>query len=279
MGIKQFRQIIAYTCLTLLTTPLQVNAASVDELYSLYGIKYNATLDGTVSETIKGYNNAKRYVEMYHHVSTAEFDTSVIDAELKHIDSRLKEIKEELFAGFYLTLDDIYLLEDEYNSLVDRKEELCQVDTDVTLDYQVPNLDTVPAYADYKEALKIRNEFEAQKEIGLLEGLEYPLQASSIMYDVNTLFTTFKTIDNTGVLCLFNGRVEKVEDTRDGLQITIDHYNGVRSIYNYLEETSLRTGDTVYQNQSIGYLLGNKLTLQLQLNGEFVDVSKLYNKE
>ena len=100
-----------------------------------------------------------------------------------------------------------------------------------------------------------------------------------MLIEATDLSSTYKTVTDTGVLSLFNGVVESIEDSDNGLSIVINHYNGVKSYYDYLEETSLVEGATVYQNQNIGYILDNKLNLRLSLNGEFVNVSELFKEE
>ena len=279
MGSKAIKSLIAILLLITLIPTLDVRAASVKDLYNFYDIDYDTEVPSQLSETIKGYDSAKKYVEMYHHVVTSEFDTTCIDIELQNIDIRLSEIENELLGGYYLTLNDIYLLEDEYYSLLERKDDLIKSLETYTVDVDSVNTSNVPSYEDYKNAVRDKNDFTAKLEIGVVDNLTVPLQSEAILIESTDLSSTYKTVTGTGVLSLFNGVVESVEDSDNGLSIVINHYNGVKSYYDYLEETSLVEGATVYQNQNIGYILGNKLNLRLSLNGEFVNVSELFKEE
>jgi murein DD-endopeptidase MepM/ murein hydrolase activator NlpD len=104
------------------------------------------------------------------------------------------------------------------------------------------------------------------------------------------MFTAHLAIDfyapeGTEVLAVYNGTIEKVENTLlNGTTITIDHGNGLKTIYNSLADgDSVTVGQAVEQGQVIGqvsvtnrqeYKDGAHLHFQVMENGEIIDPVK-----
>lgn len=91
--------------------------------------------------------------------------------------------------------------------------------------------------------------------------------------------------EGTDVLAVFNGTVESVDSTLlHGTTITIDHGNGLKTIYNSLADGELvSVGQTVQKGQVIGkvsvtnrqeYKEGAHLHFQVSENGDIIDPAK-----
>lgn len=98
----------------------------------------------------------------------------------------------------------------------------------------------------------------------------------------------FYAIEGTKVLAVYKGTVESVENTLlHGTTITIDHGNGLKTVYNSLADgDSVVVGQSVEQGQVIGevsvtnrqeYKDGAHLHFQVIENGEVIDPVKYLN--
>ncbi|MCQ2399853.1 MAG: M23 family metallopeptidase [Clostridia bacterium] len=84
------------------------------------------------------------------------------------------------------------------------------------------------------------------------------------------------------VVATYDGRVESIVTTYlQGTTITVDHGNGLKSVYNSLDaDENLREGQSVKQGQTLGFVSDNNLQeykdgahlhFEVTLNGEKVD--------
>lgn len=276
MGIKTGTRIIAPLILSLCVA-LPVHASTVDELYDYYGKEYIVEIPNDVSETIKQYNAAKKYVSMYHYVINSEYDVSILETEKATLEKELEVVRTGLHAGYNKTIGEIYALENRYLEIKGRLSNI----SDAMNSYEVPtaslSVNNVPSYSDYKVAMKRKNELLSQAEIGVVPSRGYPLQSQCHLEEHSKAFTRYATINNTGVTAMFNGVVKEIKNDADyGLTLIIDHYNGVLSYYCNLEEVTVKVGETLYQGQQVGYIIDSTAIFRLSLSGEFVDVSTLF---
>ena len=90
----------------------------------------------------------------------------------------------------------------------------------------------------------------------------------------------FGAKENSAVLAVYSGKVEKVENsTLEGVVVTIKLNNGMTAIYKSLSQASVKVGDIVTNGNQIGVVgtmlsendLGTHLHLELKKNGKFVN--------
>ena len=115
--------------------------------------------------------------------------------------------------------------------------------------------------------------------------------STSVVYNQTLgLYTGHKAIDfgaqeGAKVFCVYNGVVEKIETSKvNGTSVTIDHGNGLKSVYNSIETidglvegATLSRGDVIGEvstNNKTEYLDGAHLHFEVLENGEKVDPNK-----
>lgn len=278
MGFKKTAAFVVTVCM--LMQPLVVNAESVDKLYEKYDIDYEVVIPQNVTETLKNYNAAQRYVKMYHYVASSIFDKTEIQSELSEKEKELKTIEKQLRGGYNKTIVEIYELENKYLELSDDVNRLQSSLKDYQPDWGSEVAENVPDYSGYIEAKKIKDEIVSSKEIGLVTEAKVPVASKALLLDNSDTYTVYKTISGTGVNAMFNGKVEAIEEDPDyGLTITVNSNNDVYYYICNLHEATVKVGDTVYQGQNVGYIMDTQAVFRLKLNGTFVDVSRLYSKE
>lgn len=265
--------------LCVLLTPLNVSASTASELYETYNMECNTTLPVEITDTIKSYNSAKKYATQYTYVVKSEFDTSALQLEHSQIENLLKELENELLSGYSKDIADIYAIEDEYLYLQQRLLDIESTLQSYTVEATELNVGDVPSYSEYKEALQNKNEIIAKREIGNLN-IKVPVQSLAKCISNSDEESSYKVVDSTGVLSPFNGEVKDVILEEDNsYTVTIDNFNGIETTVANLESVDVIPGDTVYQNQRIGYVLGSKVIFKLCLNGVFVDISQIFVEE
>lgn len=281
MGIKKRKTIISLiTCSMLLCYPLVPSAATVEDLYDAYGMEYEVDIPQDITETIKNYNAAQRYLKQYHYVATATYDTDPIKADLKKVETEMDKVETELRKGYNLTITEIYALEERYVELSNDKKRLESALVMYEPDWSAEVAVNVPDYSSYEEAVHERDAILSSSEIGNVEDVTVPVQAKALLYDNDDLRTIYKTVSGASILAMFNGTVTSIENDKDyGLTVTIDHNNNVYSYCCNLKDACVKVGDTVYQGQVVGYTLDSLAVFRLKLDGTFVDVSKLYKQE
>lgn len=280
MGEKAYKWLMLFVALVLLAQPCAVHAASVSELYTLYGKTFEVDIPEDILHTISTYNNAKRYVSMFNYVVNSEYDTESIRNEIAALDAELATLESKLMSGINSNIVDLQLLEDTYVSMLKRRTNLEQSLISYTVDDSEFDPGSVPTYSEYSEAMRTKNAVMADLEIGNIDDLMVPAQSQAKLMEVRDTECVYKVIEGTGVLSLFNGTVEDViVDDEYGLSVIVDNKNGVKTYFCNLEIADVTPGETVYQNQRLGYVYGSKLILRLELDEDFVDISKLLVEE
>ena len=255
-------------------------AADVTELYEKYDIEYTAEVPEEVLETIQKYDNAKRYVSMYSYVINSEYDIESLVNKQLELEKYLLQLESELKAGYNKPLSAIYELEDEYYTAKQQLDNISKSLQTYVIETEYIETKDVPSYSKYKEALQSKNDIVSKRNIGSLDDLKVPVQSESILVDSSNDCSVYKVINNTGALSPFNGVVESiVVDKEYGLCCILNHHNGVQSFLCHLESVDVEEGDTVYQNQRIGYVQGNQFIFRLKLKDVFVDASKIFTEE
>ena len=120
---------------------------------------------------------------------------------------------------------------------------------------------------------------------------ESTLQESSIIYYEGTYIQSSGVSYSNGnafdVTSILDGTVKEIkEDNLLGNVITIEHQNGITSIYQSIDDIAVNTGDTVFQGQviaksatsNISTELNNHLYFELIVNGECVNPENYYDK-
>ncbi|MCM1234399.1 MAG: M23 family metallopeptidase [Ruminococcus flavefaciens] len=276
MGTKTRFTLVFLVALCLLVPPLRCNAASVSELYQLYGKEFEVDVPDDVVHTISAYNGAKKYVSMYNYVVNSEFDDKALQDELKQLHARLDDLSYQLRNSYAASISHILDLEEEYSTCIKRIQDI----ESSYVSYDLNDSDSapvnVPSYSEYSEAMRTKNNILALTEIGEIGNLKVPAQSSARLIDDSDDMCNYKVIDGTGVLSLFNGVVKDVVVDDDfGLTVIVDNNNGVLTYFCNLEIVDVQPGETVYQNQRLGYVYGTRLILRLQLGDDFVNISKL----
>lgn len=133
------------------------------------------------------------------------------------------------------------------------------------------NINVVKNYYDYLAESKLQEE-----SLIYYEGTY--IQSSGVSYSNGNVFD---------VISILNGTVKEVkEDATLGNIITIEHENGITSIYQSVSDIAVSTGDSVTQGQliaksstsNISTELNNHLYFELIVNGECVNPENYYNK-
>ena len=276
MGKRKYEFIALLLCML----PVSVQASTADDLYKVYNKGYVTEVPETVVQTISKYDSAKRYASMYTYVINSEYDDTELLSKEAAMEEELKQLEIELLDGYSKPLAELYELEDRYYSIKEDLANLKSSRVSYVVDTESVKADEIPTYSEYKEAIRIRDDCLAKNNIGSLDNLSVPLQAQAYLVDSNEDKSVYKTIDGTGVLSIFNGVVDKIYETReDGICCVIDNYNGIKTYLCSLETVDVSEGDTVYQNQRIGYLKGTTAIFKLSLYGKFVDISKIFTEE
>lgn len=116
-------------------------------------------------------------------------------------------------------------------------------------------------------------------------------QEESLIYYEGTYMpssgVSYSNGDKFDVVAILDGTVKSVkEDTTLGNVITIEHENGITSIYQSVGEITIKTNDTVTKGQviakssvsNISTDLGNHLYFELIIDGICVDPENYYDK-
>lgn len=279
MGKKAAKAIvIALLCAASIQLP--VHAATASDLYEVYGKEFTVDLPEDVVAKIRAYESAKKYVSMYNYVANSEFDVKAIEDEIRVTTRERDSVSNELLAGYDKSTAELFELESRYTELSNKLDRLQKSLESFDVDVTPVNIGDVPTYSEYVEALRERNDILGSTEIGDLEELQVPVQSLATCKSLDDTSATYRCVEGTGVVSLFNGTVEKVYvDDTYGLCVCIDNHNGIKTYFCNLELVDVMEGETVYQYQRIGYVYGSTITLQLQLDEEYVDITKILAEE
>ncbi|MDO4962985.1 MAG: M23 family metallopeptidase [bacterium] len=166
-------------------------------------------------------------------------------------------------------------IEDEYVSkgILDFNEEVKVVNTDPILvrPYVDDNIVIVKNFYDYQAEAE-------QQEKSLIYYEDTYIQSSGVSYSSGEAFD---------VVAVLSGTVKEVrEDTTLGNVITIEHDNGITSVYESVSDITVKEGDQVVGGQilaksstsNISKELDNHLYFELILNGVCVNPENYFNK-
>lgn len=157
--------------------------------------------------------------------------------------------------------------------ILDYEENVKVVNTSETISrpYNDSSVEIVKSYYDYK------GEAESQeRSLIYYEGTYMP--SSGVSYSNG---------DSFDILSVLKGTVKEVkEDTTLGNVITIEHENGISSVYQSVSDILVKTGDQVSKGQviaksstsNISTELNNHLYFELIINGQCVNPENYYEK-
>lgn len=273
MGFKAFKTIILMLLL-LLAFPIKVKADCASDLYELYGVEYTQVYPDGVIETIQKYNDAKKYLTSFQYVALSDFDSSILNKRLSSLTKRKEHLKHELSNGYYLSWDEIYLLESEYNDVCNKIYNTEKIVSDNSIQTPIPPMTDVPTYTQYQDAISIKKNIDNNSDIGTLHNIKPPILDAFILDTNSDTSCTYRTVRNARVVSLFNGVIKEVGTD----YIIIDNGNSIISYYRNLKSVNVDLGDTVKQGDVLG-TSNSYVTLQLSLNNNFVDVTELFVEE
>ena len=157
--------------------------------------------------------------------------------------------------------------------ILDYEERVPVVNTDIKIirPYKDSDVKIVKSFYDYKS-----DSNEQEKSLIYYEGTYMP--SSGVSYSKGDIFD---------VVAIYDGKVKEVkEDTILGNIITIEHDNGVISIYQSVSDINIKSGDKVVSGQliaksstsNISTELGNHLYFELIIDGVSVNPENYYDK-
>lgn len=273
MGYQKFKKLILFA-LCLSVPCCSVHASTASDLYAVYGMEYTPKYSEDILDTIQRYDNAKKYIAMYQYVALSEFDTTKIDTKLEELSKRKAELEEQLLGGFSLELNELYLLEDEYNDVCTQLDNYEKSKVSYEVEYSTPTPDDVPTYSEYVTAIKEKSSIDTLADIGNLDNLKPPFTSASLIESKTNSEIIYRVATGTTVTSLFNGTVVAI----DSIGVTVDHHNNIYTLYSGLSDVYVEVGDTVYQGAAIG-AANDLVKLKCKVNSKIVDVSKLFKED
>lgn len=157
--------------------------------------------------------------------------------------------------------------------ILDYEENVKVVNTDTTIirPYTDSEINIVKNYYDYKDEA-------ANQERSLMYYEGTYMQSSGVAYSKGDIFD---------VVSILDGTVKEIkEDTTLGNVITIEHENGITSVYQSVSDIAIASGDKVTRGQiiaksatsNISADLENHLYFELIINGACVNPENYYDK-
>ena len=158
--------------------------------------------------------------------------------------------------------------------ILDYEEKIPVVNTEVRIvrPYTDGDVKLVKNFYDYKAESS-----EQEKSLIYYEGIYMP--SSGVAYSKGDVFE---------IIAIYDGIVKEIkEDTTLGNIVTIEHENGILSVYQSISEISVKAGDSVTRGQTIAKSgtsnvskdLGNHLYFELIIDGECVNPENYYDKQ
>lgn len=270
VGFKAFKAAIVVLSLVSASHCLDVKATTVSDLYELYDKRITEMYSESTLETIADYQRQLRSSAMYEYVKKSTFDNKLIEDKIKTLESELNYLETQLLNSYDEDLSTIYELEDDYETTKKSLENTRK--SSESFEVKLPDEKTF-SKNKYKKALRDKNKTDYNKDIGTYLN-RYPVSG-----DIKSVKSTEDRLElyisnRSTISPLFNGKVSKVTDD----SITLSHDCGIYSYYRGLEEILVNVGDTVYQGQKLGYS-SDVVILKFKINGDIVDVSKLFQEE
>lgn len=272
MGIKKITAMLMSLALVLYT-PTTANCETTTDLYDMYAMPYTVKYPKGILDTINKYQNAKKYVSMYQYVILSEYDTEILDTRERNCLKTIEQSEKSLLGCYNADLQTIYDYEDAYVTAVRQYDDVVKSKVTTPIDYEAPKPANVPTSSEYRKACNKKAYLDSCSNLGDVKDLHYPFNVACLIDSIDNNSITFLTQKDALVQSLFNGKVAKCDDT----SLTIYHYNGVYTHYAGLSSVSVKKGDKVRQYEPVGTST-SKVTMQLKLNGNLVDISKLFKE-
>ena len=266
---KKDAKVIALVSI-LLAIPIVAHAETVDDLHTLYGIETVHEDLSAEEDVVHRYEDVRRFVAMYNYVDLSTPDTATQDMRIKEIDKEISDTEAQLLDGFYLSFEEITILEDKLTSALTYRSYVLGTYDYVMVDVDIPGVNEVPSYQQYQDALDALSRSSSYVEVGDLSSLPYPIVGDCTLVNQTGNYTYFSVDGRKPVISLFNGTVLYVGD--NGITIGI---KDVTIQYENMETVSVEVGATIEQYDIIGYATDGVL-VNLWIGDERVDMSKLY---
>ena len=271
MGCKKLKAVVLLI-VCLLGNSITSHAGSAQDIYEYFGLSYSVEYSDDVIKTIESYQYAQKYEHMFQYVNSMPTDTALLSKQLSEAERDLQSVSSDLSNGYFLTLSEIYHLENEYVRLSKLIEELKLKLISYTVEYKTPTLENTPSYSDYIAACNDKATTDSNARIGPTDiPLDAPVASTWLIQDTTESTITFKVAAGTSVSSLWKGNVISV----DADKVIIDCNCGILIGYSGLSTITVKVGDTVFDGQYIG-TASSVLLLKLSLDGNFVDVAKLF---
>lgn len=276
MGCKKFYSFIAIAFT--LFFPVTVMASTTEDLYRLYSLPFTLEMDKEAASVINQYENTKRYVYTYQTLSNMDSSEALFN-DMFDYKQKIIEAEFGIMNGFNKSLDDIYNLEQQYSEATtkyfEKLNRLCQIrnsKADDAVALQKPSQDA------YQAAIVERDKARERLNIGELLH-EPPLKAFFLDYHSEE-YTAYLIQPQGEIQVVFDGTIKSIyEDEIFGKTVIIDSGNGINMYYCNLDSVNMSEGSSVKQFDVLGTSKDKLAVYRLRLNDEFVDLTKLFDKE
>lgn len=270
MGTKTKAVIVA---LCVLASSQQVSAETATDLYRVFDKEYTIEYPDDVLKVLRNYSNAERYIYQYQYITSSTYDEEELNKKAKELKSECKSIRSKLLNAYSLELSEIYELEDRLVTVEKQLDEInsSKKSSDITPD--VPNSDELPTSSDYRVALETKGIIDQRAELGTVKNVPYPVSSTCILKDVDDTSVMLLTIDGAIVTPLWAGKVVSVDED----SVVVYHYNNIYTRYSGLSYISVEEGDKLGTQDTLGKS-SHLLKLELRLDGELVDISKIFKE-
>ena len=276
VGCKKFYSFIAIAFT--LFFPVTAMASTTEDLYRLYSLPFTLEMDKEAASVINQYENTKRYVYTYQTLSNMDSSEALFN-DMFDYKQKIIEAEFGIMSGFNKSLDDIYNLEQQYSEATTKYfkklNRLCQIrnsKADDTVALQKPSQDA------YQAAIVERDKARERLNIGTLLH-EPPLKAFFLDYHSEE-YTAYLIQPQGEIQVVFDGTIKSIyEDEIFGKTVIIDSGNGINMYYCNLDSVNVSEGSSVKQFDVLGTSKDKLAVYRLRLNDEFVDLTKLFDKE
>ena len=223
---------------------------------------------------MRNYQNALRYVKKYRGVIESTFYKRLYQDDIKKLSKDLEHVSKLLLDSYDRSLSEIYSLEEQYVALQDRIDNLNKSMSVYSVSANAIEKEDVPTYSDYCEAVTAKANIDKMDIVGDLDKLEVPIKSSKLLDKHSKTSTTYMTTKDAVITNLFSGYVKEVGD--DYVVISNDYKMDV--YYRNMSSICVDKGDLVSRDDVLGTSY-TYVTFQLSLDNNFVDISKLFEKE
>ena len=271
---KEITALVLVSIIALVSTPIKLEASTVSDLYSYYDVDYSNAYPNNIITTMRNYQNALRYVKKYRGVIESTFDKRLYQDEIKKLSKDLEHVSKLLLDSYDRSLSEIYSLEEQYVALQDRIDNLNKSMSVYSVSTNAIEKEDVPTYSDYCEAVTAKANIDKSDIVGDLDKLEVPIKSSKLLDKHSKTSTTYMTTKDAVITNLFSGYVKDIGE--DYVVISNDYKIDV--YYRNMSSICVDKGDLVSRDDALGTSY-TYVTFQLSLDNNFVDISKLFEKE